>query len=153
MNEKLPESTRDHSRIKRWVDERQGAAATTHRDNQGRAVKLSIEFPSARSAPQPEQISWDEFFEAFDRQKLVFRYQERAADGTLSQAFELSPLSKSATAPGAYVRKAEEEEMLLERQFVENDDEIFDLSFEKPYEERVRIPGTVKSNRKGEEQG
>jgi glutathione synthase/RimK-type ligase-like ATP-grasp enzyme len=83
--------TTDHDEIRRWAEERGGKPAvvkSTHDKNGGGILRL--EFPGA---PHPhdenlEEISWDEFFEKFDRQKLAFLYQDKTADGKVSRFFK-----------------------------------------------------------------
>jgi hypothetical protein len=45
---------------------------------------LRIDFPGFTGTQSLEQISWEEFFENFDRQKLAFLYQETTARGLRS---------------------------------------------------------------------
>ena len=66
-------TTTDHDEIRRWAQERGGRPARvkgTERGDDGDAL---------------EPISWEEFFDEFDREGLAFLYQEKTADGQLSR--------------------------------------------------------------------
>jgi|SRR3954465_4462789 hypothetical protein len=70
--------TTDHRKIKKWVEDRGGKPATIKgTPNKGEeAGLLRIDFPSGASNPPLEPISWDDFFEKFDKEKLALVYQE-----------------------------------------------------------------------------
>jgi hypothetical protein len=77
--------TRDHDTIRRWVEERGGHPATvadTARQGE-KAGLLRIDFDPPDE--KLERISWDDFFEKFDREGLVFLYQDTTADGHISR--------------------------------------------------------------------
>jgi hypothetical protein len=67
--------TKDHTVIREWVESRGGAPARVRGTND----LLRVSF--GRSEKNLEVISWDEFFEAFDRNDLIFVYHE-SADNT-----------------------------------------------------------------------
>lgn len=46
---------------------------------------LGLDFPGYGGAESLQQISWDEWFRAFDENKLVLVYQEQTADGEHSK--------------------------------------------------------------------
>jgi hypothetical protein len=84
------EWTQDHDFIRNWVEERGGRPAHVKTTAKGDEIGiLRIDFPSP---PDPddekdanlEAISWDEFFEKFDENDLVFLYQEETAEGQKS---------------------------------------------------------------------
>jgi hypothetical protein len=83
--------TTAHDTIRSWAEERGGKPAVvkpTH--NKGGGGILRIEFPGA---PHPhddnlDEISWDEFFQIFDREKLAFLYQEETAGRKESRFFK-----------------------------------------------------------------
>ncbi|MDF1586128.1 hypothetical protein [Marinimicrococcus flavescens] len=90
-------TTTDHAAIKRWAEERGGrpaVVAATHRD-EGAARPgeaggiLRIDFEGTGDAPGLETISWDEFFEIFEANKLAFLHQEKTSDGSTSRFFKL----------------------------------------------------------------
>lgn len=77
-------TTTDHSTIKTWVEERKGRPACI-RDTGGKqdVGVLRINFPGG-AEENLEDISWEEFFEKFDKEKLAFLYQEKKANGETS---------------------------------------------------------------------
>jgi hypothetical protein len=77
--------TTDHEEIRRWVEARGGRPARV-RDTGGGDDPgiLRIEFPGDGPDENLEPISWDAWFEWFDRNGLAFVYQEEKADGELS---------------------------------------------------------------------
>ncbi|MBI4494527.1 MAG: hypothetical protein HY690_17240 [Chloroflexi bacterium] len=62
--------TKDHEVIRRWVDQRGGKPARVR----GTGDLLRISF--GKSPMNLEEITWEQFFEAFDRNKLLFLYEE-----------------------------------------------------------------------------
>jgi hypothetical protein len=83
-------TTTDHDEIRRWVEEHGGQPAIVKgtRDGGGSGV-LRIDFPGGAGEDQLEHVSWDEWFEIFDRNNLAFLYQVRKADGEDSTFFKL----------------------------------------------------------------
>ena len=73
--------TTDHDEIRRWGEERGGQPAVVKStDGQGDDVGiLRIDFPGFSGEGTLEPISWEEFFEKFDREGLAFVYQETTA--------------------------------------------------------------------------
>lgn len=60
--------TRDHDEIRRWIEQRGGQPARVR----GTTDLLRVSFGKS---PNLEEISWEQFFEAFDRNNLVFLYE------------------------------------------------------------------------------
>jgi hypothetical protein len=83
-------TTTDHDEIRRWVEEHGGKPAVVKgtRDPGGGGV-LRVDFPGGAGEDQLEHVSWDEWFEIFDRNNLAFLYQERKAGGEDSTFFKL----------------------------------------------------------------
>jgi hypothetical protein len=81
--------TVDHNEIRRWVEEHGGTPATVNGTRDNGAGVLRIDFPGGADTDELEHISWDEWFEKFDRENLAFVYQERKADGEDSTFFRL----------------------------------------------------------------
>jgi hypothetical protein len=75
-------TTTDHDEIRRWVEEHGGKPAivsgTRTDDDSG---VLRIDFPDGAGEDELEHVTWDEWFEIFDRNQLAFVYQERQASG------------------------------------------------------------------------
>ncbi len=78
--------THDHNKIRKWAEER-GGIPTKIKDT-GRADDegvLRIHFPkNSDNNDRFEEISWEDFFENFDENKLEFLYQDKKADGETS---------------------------------------------------------------------
>ena len=82
--------TTNHDEIRRWVEERGGHPArvkdTESKNSQG---LLRIDYPGFTGEGSLEAISWDEFFEGFDDNKLAFLYQEETKEGKQSRFSKL----------------------------------------------------------------
>lgn len=72
------QSTTDHDTIRKWAEDRGGRPAKI--DTGGKGGILRIDFGDPEE--EFEEITWDEFFEIFDENKLTFLYQEKQDDGT-----------------------------------------------------------------------
>ena len=90
MSESSTEQTRDHDRIREWVESHDGAPASVRGTEGGDAAGvLRIDFPGGAGEGDLEHISWDEWFEKFDDAGLTFLYQEQKASGEDSTFFKL----------------------------------------------------------------
>ena len=75
----MTETTTDHETIRRWAESKGGKPAAVDRTHKGGDVGIvRIMFPQA---PQSEhenlvEISWDEFFEEFDKRDLALLYDQ-----------------------------------------------------------------------------
>jgi hemerythrin superfamily protein len=70
-------ATIDHDTIKRWVEEHGGCPAHVKRSaSKNDAGILRIDFPGYSGRQSLEQLSWDEFFDAFEENELAFLYQD-----------------------------------------------------------------------------
>lgn len=82
--------TTDHDEIRRWAEARGGKPArvkgTGDDDDPG---ILRIDFPGGADGESLEHISWDEWFEKFERQGLAAILQERKSDGEPSTFIRL----------------------------------------------------------------
>jgi hypothetical protein len=91
MNE-LGESqtTTDHEVIRTWAEERGGRPAQVSVTGDGEVGILRIEFPDYPENRDEalEPISWDEFFDKFEKEKLAFLYQDTTAGGEQSRFFK-----------------------------------------------------------------
>jgi hypothetical protein len=75
-------TTTDHEEIRRWVEARGGRPARVKDTGEGDDPGiLRIDFPGDGDDEGLEPISWDEWFEWFDRNGLAFVYQDEKADG------------------------------------------------------------------------
>jgi hypothetical protein len=73
-------TTTNHDEIRRWVEARGGRPASVRATGDGDDPGiLRIDFGDPEEGL--EQISWDEFFRAFDENDLAFLYQEETEGG------------------------------------------------------------------------
>jgi hypothetical protein len=81
----MAETTMDHDTIRKWAEKHGGKPAAVERTHQkGDVGIIRVMFPKA---PQSEhdnlvEISWDEFFQEFDKRKLALLYEP---DGMFSK--------------------------------------------------------------------
>ena len=82
--------TTDPKEIKQWVEERGGHPATVKGTAKGgEPGVLRIDYPGFSGEERLEQISWEEFFTAFEENKLAFLYQEESKGGKQSRFSKL----------------------------------------------------------------
>jgi len=82
--------TTDHEQIRKWVEERGGHPARVKgTDDGGEGGLLRIDYPGFSGEGSLEEITWDEFFAAFDENKLAFLYQENLESGETSRFSKL----------------------------------------------------------------
>ena len=80
--------TRDHDEIRRWAEERGAKPATVPgTEHEGHLGVLRLDFPGY-GGERLEEVSWDEWFSAFDARDLEFIYQEHTSDGRTSNFFK-----------------------------------------------------------------
>jgi hypothetical protein len=82
-------TTTDHDEIRRWVEEHGGTPATIEGTGDGEPGILTIDLPGGAGDDRLRHISWDDWFEKFDRENLAFVYQQRKASGEDSTFFRL----------------------------------------------------------------
>lgn len=82
-------TTTDHSEIRKWAEERDGKPAVVEStaENGKSGGLLRINFPGY-AEDNLKEISWEEFFQIFDKNKLEFLYQEETKDGGESRFFK-----------------------------------------------------------------
>lgn len=86
----MAQTTTDHSEIKEWVGARGGQPARVKGTNkEGGAGVLRIDLPGYTGDETLEPISWTEFFDGFESDKLAFLYQEESPDGAESRFSKL----------------------------------------------------------------
>ncbi|HJQ39492.1 MAG TPA: hypothetical protein VKB93_20305 [Thermoanaerobaculia bacterium] len=107
-------STTSHTRIQRWVKARGGHPARVSATGKGKDPGiLRIDFPGYSGADTLEEISWDEFFEWFDRNNLAMlladgprsRFNKLVARGGAKKAASKKSASKKAPAKKAAAKK------------------------------------------------
>jgi hypothetical protein len=70
-------ATTDHQKIKRWVERRGGKPAAVKGTGSGDDPGvLRIDFPGYTGEESLRQISWEQFFDKFEKEHLAFLYQE-----------------------------------------------------------------------------
>lgn len=81
------ETTTDHGKIKSWAEGRGGKPARVKgtQGGQGTGV-LRVKFTDDADL---EEITWDEFFNEFDKRNLAFLHQDTTKDGKQSRFFKL----------------------------------------------------------------
>jgi hypothetical protein len=83
-------TTTNHDEIRRWVEERGGRPARV-KDTGGSGDPgiLRIDYPGRGDDESLEEISWDDWFEWFDRNELALLYQEETSGGGESRFSKL----------------------------------------------------------------
>jgi hypothetical protein len=82
-------TTNNHDEIKKWVEARGGKPAIVKGTGSDDDVGLlRINFPGG-AEDSLEDISWDQFFQEFDRRGLEFLYQDETSDHKVSRFFKL----------------------------------------------------------------
>ncbi|HEX9161581.1 MAG TPA: hypothetical protein VF980_07715 [Thermoanaerobaculia bacterium] len=98
-------ATVDHNEIRRWVEGRGGYPAHVKRtgedDDPG---VLRIDYPGFSGQGTLERISWDEWFDWFDRDNLAFLYQDES-DSRFSKLVDRKTVDLSSRG-GAKARKS-----------------------------------------------
>ena len=79
-------TTKNHGRIREWVNERGGYPATVREtQEEDDAGLLRIDFPNYSGDETLERISWDDFFEKFDQKNLTLLFQDMTEQGAISR--------------------------------------------------------------------
>lgn len=82
--------TIDHDTIREWVEARGGHPARVKSTGSGNDPGLlRIDFPGYSGQGTLEHLDWDDWFEAFDENRLAFLYQDETSDGSLSRFSKL----------------------------------------------------------------
>jgi hypothetical protein len=82
--------TTDHNEIRQWVEEREGRPARVKgTESKNSAGLLRIDYAGFSGEDTLEEITWEEFFEAFEKNNLAFLYQEETKDGKESRFSKL----------------------------------------------------------------
>jgi hypothetical protein len=77
--------TTDHELIREWAETRGGKPAHVKSTGKKSDVGiLRIDFPGYSGQGSLEEISWDEFFDKFEKSGLALVYQEETASGERS---------------------------------------------------------------------
>ena len=82
--------TTDRNEIRTWVEARGGHPARVKgTEDEGGSGVLRIDYPGYSGEETLEPISWNEFFEGFEENKLAFLYQEETKAGDESRFSKL----------------------------------------------------------------
>ena len=82
--------TTDHEVIRQWAEQRGGVPTTVDgSEHDGHAGVLRFDFPANGREQRLSEISWEDWFAAFDQRRLNFIYQEERSDGRQSNFFRL----------------------------------------------------------------
>ena len=82
----LSKTTTDHDEIRQWAEARNAKPSRvtkTGRDEEDVGI-IRLDFPGFSGGDSLEEITWDEFFEAFEDNDLALVYQEHTATGERS---------------------------------------------------------------------
>ncbi|MCC6553095.1 MAG: helix-hairpin-helix domain-containing protein [Polyangiaceae bacterium] len=105
-------ATIDHDFIRRWVEERGGTPAHVKRSGGRRGPDdpgiLRIDFPGWSGEGTLEPISWEQWFEAFEANRLAFLHQDEKLGDQPSRFNKL--VSRDTVELGAEAEQMEEEE-------------------------------------------
>jgi len=78
-------TTTDHKTIRKWVEDRGGSPATVKETGGAEPGILRIDFPGGAGDESLQPVSWDDFFDKFDQERLAFLHQDTTDDGKLSR--------------------------------------------------------------------
>lgn len=82
--------TTDHEVIRQWAKARKAVPSTVvGTEHNGHLGVLRLDFPGYSGGDRLTEVSWSEWFEAFDKRRLNFIYQQRLANGKRSNFFQL----------------------------------------------------------------
>lgn len=90
------ETTIDHDTIRQWAEARKARPARvrgTGRDKDPGIIRL--DFPGYSGADSLEPISWEEWFDKFDKQGLALIYQDQTEQGQQSNFNKLVSRNKA----------------------------------------------------------
>jgi hypothetical protein len=83
-------TTTNHKQIQDWVEERGGRPARVKGTaEKGTSGVLLIDYPGYSGTETLETISWEEFFQGFEDNKLAFLYQDETKTGEESRFSKL----------------------------------------------------------------
>jgi hypothetical protein len=69
--------TTKHDEIRKWIEDHGGFPATVKAtEKNGNPGILRVDYPGFSGENRLERITWEEFFEAFDKNNLAFLYQD-----------------------------------------------------------------------------
>ena len=75
----MAKTTTDHDEIRQWVESRGGRPASVAETGSGDdpgILRIDFDEPGGDDDAGLEDISWDDFFDAFDENNLAFLYED-----------------------------------------------------------------------------
>ena len=85
MSSHSSHTTTDHNEIRKWAQARGAKPARVKgTGNKSDVGMIRLDFPGYSGARSLEDISWDEWFDAFDENGLALVYQDETAEGERS---------------------------------------------------------------------
>ncbi len=81
-------TTTDHDQIRQWAEARGGKPAAVKQTGGGDDPGILRIMFQGGDNESLEEISWDEFFQKFEDNKLAFLYQEETKGGKESRFFK-----------------------------------------------------------------
>jgi hypothetical protein len=81
----------DLNEIKKWAEKRGGKPARVKGVGSGKPGDglIRIDFPGYSGEDSLEEISWEDWYKIFEKNKLEFLYQDKTSDGKESRFFKL----------------------------------------------------------------
>ena len=92
-------ATTDHDVIRQWAEDRHATPATVEgTEHEGNVGELRLDFDFGNDLEDLQEVSWDDWFRAFDERGLEFVFQESTRpDGSASNDFTLEPAGQART--------------------------------------------------------
>jgi len=82
--------TTNHSTIQKWTEERGGHPARVKGTDKGDSSGiLRIDYQGFSGEDSLEEITWEQFFDAFEENNLAFLYQDKVSGGKQSRFSKL----------------------------------------------------------------
>ncbi len=82
--------TTDHEIIRKWAEDRGGKPAAVKGTGIGDDPGiLRIDFPGYTGEESLQQITWEQFFDKFEKEHIAFLYQEETGDNNTSRFSKL----------------------------------------------------------------
>jgi hypothetical protein len=74
-------TTIDHDEIKKWIMDRGGKPSVI--EDNGKTEMLRVDF--GENEENLKEISWEKFFDIFEKNKIAFVYQEKTSEDEISR--------------------------------------------------------------------
>ena len=82
--------TTDHEVIRKWAEDRGGKPAAVKGTGKGDDPGvLRIDFPGYTGEETLQEITWEQFFDKFEKEHIAFLYQEETEDSNTSRFSKL----------------------------------------------------------------